>query len=251
MWHNFRSRLRNGERLCGTMVTLPTPAVAEILADAGFDWLFIDGEHGPLNTSEILSILQAVDDRIPCLVRVPVADVVYINRVLDLGATGIIAPQINSAETAEAVVSAARYAPEGARGVGLARAHGYGMAFQDYIRNAKDQTTVIIQAEHALSVKNIESIVAVPGIDAVLLGPYDLAASLGKMGAVDDPAVKQAINRVTTVCRSAGISLGYFGVTANAVRPYVDLGYQLLVCGTDTLFLGASATRTLNELREM
>ena len=251
MPQNFRARLKNGERLFGTMVTLPTPAAAEILADAGFDWLFLDGEHGPLNTSEILSILQAVDDRIPCLVRVPVADVVCINRVLDLGATGIIAPQINSAEMAQAVVSAARYPPAGARGVGLARAHGYGMAFQDYIRNANDQTTVIVQAEHALSVENIESIVAVSGIDAVLLGPYDLAASLGKMGTVDDPTVKQAINRVTTVCRSAGITLGYFGVTASAVGPYVDLGYQLLVCGTDTLFLGESATRTLNELRRM
>ncbi|MEO2034960.1 MAG: aldolase/citrate lyase family protein, partial [Planctomycetaceae bacterium] len=163
MSHNFRDRLRNGERLCGTMVTLPTPAVAEILADTGFDWLFVDGEHGPLGTTEVLSILQAVGDRIPCIVRVPVADEVYIKQVLDLGAAGIIAPQVNTAELAAAVVSAARYAPEGSRGVGLARAHGYGMAFQDYIENANQHTTVIVQAEHALGVENIESIAAVPG----------------------------------------------------------------------------------------
>ena len=251
MSHNFRSRLRNGERLYGTMVTLPTPASAEILADVGFDWLFVDGEHGPLSTVEILSILQAVDDRIPCLVRVPAADMVSINRVLDLGAVGVIAPQINSAEAAEAVVMAARYAPDGARGVGLARAHGYGMAFDTYIGNANEQTTVVVQAEHAESVENIDSIVAVPGIDAVLLGPYDLAASLGKMGAVDDLVVTQAIRRVTTVCQSAGIPLGYFGVTADAVRAYAQVGYQLLICGTDTLFLGTAAGKTLSQLREM
>jgi 2-keto-3-deoxy-L-rhamnonate aldolase RhmA len=233
------------------MVTLPTPAVAEILADTGFDWLFVDGEHGPLGTTEVLSILQAVGDRIPCIVRVPVADEVYIKQVLDLGAAGIIAPQVNTAELAAAVVSAARYAPEGSRGVGLARAHGYGMAFQDYIENANQHTTVIVQAEHALGVENIESIAAVPGIDAVLLGPYDLAASLGKMGAIDDPVVTAAIDRVTTTCQSAGVPLGYFGVTADAVRPYVDLGYQLVIAGTDTLFLGAAARRTLDAMREM
>ncbi|MCH2202773.1 MAG: aldolase/citrate lyase family protein [Fuerstiella sp.] len=251
MFHDFRKRLRNGERLYGTIVTIPSPAVAEILADVGFDWLFIDGEHGPLDVSQILSILQAVDDRIPCIVRVPVADEVYIKRVLDLGAAGIIAPQVNTKETATAIVNAARYAPDGARGVGLARAHGYGMGFQDYMQNANEQTTVIVQAEHALGVANIESIAEVPGIDAVLLGPYDLAASLGKMGDVSDPLVIEAIDRVTTVCRTTGIALGYFGITAEAVHPYVELDYNLIIAGTDTLFLGAAAGKTLKALREM
>ena len=251
MAQDFRSRLRNGERLNGTMVTLPTPAVAEMLADAGFDWLFVDAEHGPLDTAEILSILQAVDDRIPCIVRVPAAEEVYIKRTLDLGATGIIAPQVNTAKTAAAVVSAARYAPEGGRGVGLARAHGYGFSFQEYIQRANKETTVIVQAEHAESVENIEEIVSVPGIDAVLLGPYDLAASLGKMGAIDDPVVISAIDRVTEVCQRSKIPLGYFGVTAEAVQPYADRGFNLLIAGTDTLFLGSAAKRTLATMRAM
>ncbi len=249
MSHDLRSRLQRGELLCGTMLTLPTPAVAEILADAGFDWLFVDGEHGPLEIAELLSILQAVGDRIPCVVRVPVAEEVWIKRVLDLGAAGVIAPQVNSAETAQAVVQAARYAPEGARGVGLARAHGYGMAFQDYISSANEQIAVVVQAEHAQAVENIESIVRVPGIDAVLLGPYDLAASLGKMGAIDDPVVTSAIDRVTDVCQGAGIPLGYFGVTADAVKPWMERGYNLVIAGTDTLFLGAAAGKTLATMR--
>ncbi|MCH2211015.1 MAG: aldolase/citrate lyase family protein [Fuerstiella sp.] len=251
MFHNFRTRLRNGERLYGTMVTTPAPAVAEILADVGFDWLFIDGEHGALDIAQILSILQAADDRIPCIVRVPVADEVWIKRVLDLGAAGIVAPQVNTTETATAVVNAARYAPEGGRGVGLARAHGYGTGFREYMQNANEQTTVIVQAEHAMGVANIESIVAVPGIDAVLLGPYDLAASLGKMGDVNDPVVTEAIDRVTTVCRTAEMPLGYFGITPEAVQPYVELGYNLIITATDTLFLSAAAEKTVRTLREM
>lgn len=248
---DFRSRLRNGELLCGTMLTLPTPAVAEILADAGFDWLFVDGEHGPLDTPELLAILQTVGDRIPCIVRVPVADETWIKRVLDLGAAGVIAPQVNNAETAAAVVSAARYAPEGSRGVGLARAHGYGMSFQDYIDRANAEIAVIVQAEHADAVGNIDSIAAVPGVDAVLLGPYDLAASLGKMGDVNDPLVTGAIDRVTQACQANGLPLGYFGVSADAVHPWVERGCSLVIAGTDTLFLGGAAAKTLTAMRDM
>ena len=246
---NFRSRLANGETLIGTMVTLPTPAVAEILADVGFDWLFIDGEHGPLETSDILAILQAVGDRIACVVRVPAAEEVPIKKVLDLGAAGIIAPQVNTADQAADVVRYARYAPAGARGVGLARAHGYGMRFAEYLESANEQVAVIVQAEHAQAVENIESIVKVAGIDAVLLGPYDLSASLGKMGHIDDPAVTDAIDHVTETCRAAGMPLGFFGVTADAVRPYVDRGYTLIVVGVDTLLLGGAAKNLLSELR--
>lgn len=246
---HFRSRLASGEKLIGTIVTLTTPSTAEILADLGFDWLFIDGEHGPLETGEILSILQAVGNRIPCIVRVPEAAEVPIKKVLDLGAAGVIVPQVNTAEQAADVVRFARYAPEGERGVGLARAHGYGIRFKDYLEAANDQTVVIVQAEHRDAVENIESIVDVPGIDAVLLGPYDLAASLGKMGQVGDPAVTGAIDRITTTCRRANLPMGYFGVTADAIQPYIEQGYTLIVGSVDTVFLISAAKQMLRELR--
>ena len=249
MVHNFRSRLNNKEKLFGTIVTLPTPTTAEILADMGFDWLFIDGEHGPLETREILAILQAVGERVPCVVRVPGAQEVPIKKVLDLGAAGIIVPQVNSADEAANIVRSARYAPAGSRGVGLARAHGYGMKFQEYMDSANDQIAVIVQAEHSQAVENIESIVKVPGIDAVFVGPYDLAASLGKMGEVNDPVVTSAIDRVTDVCSGVGIPLGYFGVSADATRPYVERGYTLVVASVDTLLLGSAAKHLLKELR--
>ena len=124
MAHDFRQRLRSGKRLIGTMVTLSTPSTAEILAEVGYQWLFVDAEHGPLETAELLGILQAVSDRVPCVIRVPKNDDGLIKKALDLGAAGSIVPNVNSAEEAAAVVDAARYAPEGSRGVGLARAHG-------------------------------------------------------------------------------------------------------------------------------
>src|SRR5690606_33781191 len=139
------------------------------------------------------------------------------------------------------VVRYSRYAPIGARGVGLGRAHGYGMRFQQYMDSANDEVVVIVQAEHAEAVNHIEAMVAVPGIDASLLGPYDLAASLGKMGQIAAPTVTGAIDRVTDVCKKANMPLGIFGVTADAVRPYLEQDYNLIVAATDTLYLGGAA----------
>jgi 2-dehydro-3-deoxyglucarate aldolase len=250
MTNEFRARLKRGDKLLGTMVTLASGASAELLASLGFDWLFVDGEHGPLEARELTEILQAVGDKTACIVRVPTAAEVPIKRALDLGAHGIIVPQVNTAEQAADVVRFARYAPEGARGVGLARAHGYGLKFREYLSSANREITVVVQAEHARAVDNIEAIVRVPGVDAVLLGPYDLSASLGKLGKIDDPAVVAAIDRVTEACKTAGMPLGYFGVTAAAVRPYVARGYTLLVAGVDTLYLASGASALLAELRE-
>jgi 2-keto-3-deoxy-L-rhamnonate aldolase RhmA len=247
--HDFRARLKRGETLLGTMVTLASAASAEVLASVGFDWLFIDGEHGPLGIRELTEILQAVSHRTACIVRVPEAAEVPIKRALDLGAHGIVVPQVNTAEQAADVVRWSRYAPEGARGVGLARAHGYGQTFREYLSRANDEIAVIVQAEHARAVANIAAIARVPGVDAVLLGPYDLSASLGLMGQIDHPSVVAAIRRVTDACRAAGTPLGYFGVTAAAVRPYAAQGYTLLVAGVDTLYLGQGAQALLNELR--
>jgi 2-dehydro-3-deoxyglucarate aldolase len=250
MTQEFRARLKRGEKLLGTMVTLASGASAEVLASLGFDWLFIDAEHGPLETRELTEILQAVGDKTACIVRVPEAAEVPIKKALDLGAHGIIVPQVNTAEQAAAVVRFARYAPEGARGVGLARAHGYGLKFREYVSAANREIAVIVQAEHARAVENIDAIVRVPGVDAVLLGPYDLSASLGKMGEIEDRQVVAAIDRVTQACREVGMPLGYFGVTAAAVRPYVARGYTLIVAGVDTLYLAKGAKALLDELRE-
>jgi 2-keto-3-deoxy-L-rhamnonate aldolase RhmA len=248
MKEDFRARLRRGDRLLGTIVTLPCPSVTEILAGIGFDWLFIDGEHGPLETPDILGVLQAAANRVACLVRVPQGNEVAIKKVLDLGADGVIVPQVNTAQQASDAVRFSRYAPRGVRGVGLARAHGYGLAFESYMESANDSVSVVVQAEHVLAAENIESIVAVEGIDAVLLGPYDLSASLGQTGKLDHPAVVSAIDHITKVCQDARVPLGYFGVSAGAVKPFMERGYTLIVAGVDTLLLGTAAQRLFADL---
>lgn len=250
MARNFRQRLADGERLLGTMITLPTPATAEILAGAGFDWFFIDGEHGPLGTTEVLAILQAVSHRVACVVRVPEAAEVPIKKMLDIGAHGIIVPQVNTPEQAADVVRWSKYTPLGSRGVGLARAHGYGATFNDYIAKANEEVAVIVQAEHIRAVENIDEIVKVPGIDAIQLGPYDLSASMGKMGQIDDPDVVAAISRIYSACQDFGMPVGSFGVSVDAVKADMDHGASMICAGTDTLFLAQSASRMIAALKE-
>ncbi len=249
MFPNFNQRLKNGEMLLGTMVSLAAPEVSEMFSELGFDWLFVDGEHSPFDAGDLKCILQAVGDRSAVLVRVPAIDEVPIKTALDLGANGIIVPQVNTAEQATRVVQYSRYPPAGGRGVGLGRAHGYGARFDQYMQTANDDVCVVVQAEHIDAVNNIEAIAGVSGIDAVLVGPYDLSASLGKMGQVDHPQVVEAIARVAEVCSSMKMPLGIFGMSAEAVRPYRDRGFNLIVAGVDTVLLSAAAGRLLNELK--
>ncbi|HZG67000.1 MAG TPA: aldolase/citrate lyase family protein, partial [Herpetosiphonaceae bacterium] len=245
----FREHLLRGDLLVGTMITLNAPEVAELLAEVGFDWLFIDAEHGVFEAREIQALLQAAGTATPALVRVAAGTEVPIKKALDVGASGIIVPQVNTAEQAAEVVRLARYAPAGSRGVGVARAHSYGLHLAEYVHTANERVAVIVQAEHIEAVRNIEAIVRVAGIDAVLVGPYDLSASMGKVGQVEDGEVRQAIDRVTAVCRDAGIPLGIFGVSAAAVKPYIDQGYTLIVAGVDTILLGQAARGLVAELK--
>lgn len=249
MQHQFRKQLKSGQLLIGTMVTLDSLEVAEILAGIGFDWLFLDAEHSPLDPPGLRRVMQGAGPAMPCLVRLSASEEVPIKKALDVGAAGIIAPRVNSAEQAQQVVRFSKYAPLGIRGVGLGRAQGYGLKFQEYVQQANENVVVVVQAEHVQAVENIEAIVQVAGVDAVLIGPYDLSASLGRMGQVDHPEVVSAIAHVTDVCRKAEMPLGVFGVTAAAVKPYIERGYTLLVAGVDALLLGEAARQVLAQVK--
>jgi 2-keto-3-deoxy-L-rhamnonate aldolase RhmA len=248
MQHDFRARLRRGERLIGTIVTLPSPEVTEVLA-VGFVWLFLDAEHSVLATRNLQALLQAAGAALPGVVRVAAAAEVPIKKALDIGAAGIIVPQVNSAAQAEQVVRLARYSPLGTRGVGVGRAHGYGLRLQEYLASANDEIAVIVQVEHIDAVRQIEAITGVGGIDAVLVGPYDLSASLGRLGDVAHPDVQAAIDHVTHVCQAAGVPLGIFGVSDAALHPYLARNYTLIDAGVDTLLLAQAAQAMLAELK--
>jgi 2-keto-3-deoxy-L-rhamnonate aldolase RhmA len=183
------------------------------------------------------------------VVRVPANAEVWIKRVTDLGPDGIIVPQVNSAEDAARAVRWAKYPPQGTRGVGIGRAHGYGLGFDAYVARANDELAVIVQAEHVEAVRHIDEIARVPGVDAVLIGPYDLSGSMDKIGQVGDPEVQAQIERVRAVCQAAGMPLGVFGAGADAVRPYLAQGYRLIAVGMDALYMGTAARQALSDLR--
>jgi len=246
---NFRRRLLQGDLLAGTMMTLKSPEIVEMMAGIGFDWLFLDAEHASYSTGDLQALLQAAGPELACVARLAAGDEVSIKKALDIGVDGIIAPQINSAENAEHVVRCAKYSPMGTRGVGIARSNLYGLEFQESIKTANENITVVVQAEHIDAVKNIRSIVKVKGLDAVMVGPYDLSSSMGKLGQVDDPEVVGAIDEVTKACHDAGVRLGIFGVSAEAVAPYIEKGFTLVFAGCDTLLLGQAAKDLLTDLR--
>ena len=246
---NFAQRLRQNDLLLGTMLTLPSPEIAEIVADCGFDWLFMDGEHSTLSTLDWQRMLQAVGGRCASIIRVAANTEREIKKFLDIGADGIIVPQVNSAEQARYAVSCCKYPPKGIRGVGLARAQGYGRNFADYMKTANVSTAVIVQAEHIDAVENIGSIVEVEGIDAVFIGPYDLSASMGLTGQVDHPDVVAAIDRVGQACRQRNLALGYFGTTAESVQGHMAQGYHLICAGVDAGIVSSGAEQILQQLK--
>ncbi|WP_305982511.1 HpcH/HpaI aldolase family protein [Roseivirga thermotolerans] len=246
---NLKKRLQQGETLLGTLLSLPSPEIAEIMSQVGFDWLFIDLEHGPHGVLELQRTLQAMKPECSALVRVAELSEASIKKVLDTGAEGIIVPKVNSAEEAGRIVSYAKYPTQGVRGVGAARAHGYGLSFKEYVEKANEQTLVVIQIEHFEGVNHINEIVEVEGIDVVFIGPYDLSASFGVAGQVEHALVKVAIDKVEKACDKAGIPMGYFGTTPEAVKPFRQKErYQLITCGTDTGFLIEKGKSVLKEL---
>lgn len=248
MEQQFRERLLAGEQLFGPIVSLPTPEIVEILAGLGFDWLFLDAEHSPLQFGQVQTLLQVAGSSCSCLVRVPSGDPVWLSKALDTGAAGVIVPQVQTAAQAEKIVSWCKYPPQGKRGLGVARAHGYGRRLHEYLATANEMTSVVVQAESVEAVRNMAEIVQVPGIDAVFVGPYDLSASLGKPGQVDDPEVQDAISAMTDICLAAGVKLGAFGVDAAAVRPFLERGFTLISVGIDVLFLTQGAQTALSAL---
>jgi len=243
----FAARLRAGETLLGAIIALPCAEAAEMFSRAGFDWLIVDTEHSPMEPLVAQALLQAA--RCPCLVRVPVGEEAVIKKVLDLGAAGVVVPQVNTAADAERMVRYCKYPPLGSRGAGIARAHGYGLDFQQYVAGANDNIIVMLQIEHIDAVRNIEAIVRVPGVDAVMIGPYDLSGTMGKPGRVNDPEVEQAMEVVRVACAAVGMKLGIFAATAEGMKPYIQKGYTLPIAGMDLMLLSAAARAMVQALK--
>jgi len=246
---DFRTRVRRRDLLVGPLVTLRDPAVAETFALAGCDWVWLDLEHAPLGFDHLQQHVQAVAGRAGTVVRVPWNDPVHIKRVLDIGCDGLIVPQVRSADEARAAVASARYPPAGMRSVGIARAQRYGMNLAEYVQTANDAVTVILQIEHADALPRVADILAVPGVDAVIVGPYDLSASMGLPGQIAHPDVAAAVATVADACNWAGMPWGAFAPDAANAKVQMARGATLIALGTDAMYLWRGARSALAELR--
>jgi len=245
----FRQRVRRRERMLGTIVTLPSPEVAELLAGAGVDWLFVDMEHGLIDATAAHRIVQAVAGACACVVRVPWHDAAWIGKVLDTGADGVIVPHVTAEQGVAAIVTAGRYAPEGSRSIGITRANGYGRRLTDQLATANEHVALIAQVEDIAGVKEIEAIAGTSGIDAVFIGPFDLSASLGRPGQIGDHLVQEAIGHVRAACDRRGMACGILAADADGARRAFAAGDSLVCVGTDTLLLGGAARQVVQQVR--
>lgn len=227
----------------GIWMSLVSPIAAEALAGVGFDWLLIDGEHGPNDIPTILSQLQAIGPRTSVVVRPPVGEVRLVKQLLDLGVQTILVPMIESADHAALMVKAMHYPPKGIRGVGAsaARASDYGR-ISDYIASANDQTCLILQIESRAGLVALPEVLKLDGVDAVFIGPADLAADMGYPGNAGAPEVQATIDATLTAIMAAGKAAGILTFDVQAAQRYQAMGVTFLGVGGDVALLLKAAT---------
>lgn len=248
----FRERLLSGIPALGLWQALASPYTAEICARAGFDWLLIDGEHGPNTLQTLLGQLQAVAPfPLEAVARVPLGEPVAIKQYLDIGFRSLLVPMVNSAEQARMVVAATRFPPRGTRGVASAtsRASGFG-ADTRYLVEAHAKVTVIAQIESREAVAAATDIAGTDGIDAVFIGPGDLAASFGHLGDPHHPEVQETIAATKSWVESAtGKPVGIFAFSPQDAAQRVAEGYAFVSVGTDIGLLTKAVRQVLDDVR--
>ena len=249
---SLKRRLRAGQITIGSWITLAHPAIAEIMAKVGFDWLAVDLEHSVITIREAEELIRVVElSGVVPLVRVSSNDPVQIKRVMDAGAHGVIVPMVNSRREAEQAVAAVRYPPAGQRGVGLARAQGYGAHFAEYVAWLQRESIVIIQIEHIQAVEHLEEILEVEGVDGILIGPYDLSGSLGVPGQFEHPRVIETVRRIERAAADHHVALGYHVIPPRPAlaNEKIKAGYRFIAYSLDILLLGEMCRQGLTQIR--
>ena len=240
----FAARLAGARRpQVGMWVCSGSPVAAEIAGASGFDWVMLDGEHSPIGLESTASLLRALAayPTTP-VVRVPALDPVRIKQVLDLGAQNILVPMVDTAEQAELAARSVRYPPEGIRGVGsaLARASRWN-AVPEYLQRAGETISLTVQIESAEAVSHAADIAAVDGVDAVFVGPADLAASLGVLGQQTHPEVLAAVRETFAAVKAAGKFVGVNAFDHAQAQAYLDEGADFALVTSDVTLMSTGA----------
>ncbi len=236
----------------GSWITLDHPAIAEIMADAGFNWLCIDMEHSVIDYFEAQQLIIAIQSKgIKAFVRVGENNTRIIKRILDAGADGIIVPSVNSAEEAQKAVDAVKYPPYGKRGVGLARAQGYGFDFENYRDVKAKEVKLVVQIEHINAINELDAILQTNGVDGTFIGPYDLSGSIGKPGQWDEPEIVNALKIYEETVKKYDKLIGFHVVPPdyNLVIEKQNKGYNFIAFSFDAYFLGHKIREQLKLLK--
>ena len=236
----------------GSWITLNNSAIAEVMADSGFDWLCIDLEHSSIDYSETQILIMAIQSKgLKAFVRVGENNSRIIKRVLDAGADGIIVPSVNSKFDALKAIQSIKYPPIGKRGVGLARAQGYGFNFEEYRDIKSKQIKLIVQIEHIDALNDLDEIIQMEGIDGTFIGPYDLSGSMGKPGQYDDDDVKSALKEYELIAKKYNKLIGFHVVTPDykLVLDKINLGYNFIAFSFDANFLGTIIRNQLTQIK--
>lgn len=236
----LKTRIARGDLTVGSWLSFGFTPVTEMMASAGFDWLVVDMEHTAIDSADAMAMIQVLD-LAGCapLVRVGANDPLLIKRALDAGAHGVVVPMVNTVADAKRAAAAAYYSPRGQRGAGLSRAQQYGLGFAEYKARADEETVLIVQIEHVEAVKNLREIMAVDGVDAFIVGPYDLSGSLGRPGDWEHATVRKALEEVRTIASSGGVVGGFHVVHSDRkeLEQRIAQGYRFVAYGDDMVFL--------------
>jgi 4-hydroxy-2-oxoheptanedioate aldolase len=242
---------RDNKQTVGAWLSVDSVLTAETLTRAGFDWLCLDMQHGFIGYEDVKVMLPAISqtETIP-FVRVPWNDPAIIMKVLDAGAYGVVIPLVNNREEAERAVAACRYPPDGIRSSGPIRAAMYGG--RGYAAEANNEIACIVMVETAEALENLDEIISTPGVDAVYIGPSDLAYALGltPTGDNNEPSHVEAVNRIHECCQKHGVATGIHTSSVEYTKRYLSQGFHMITLNTDRGFMARMVRRELSEVRE-
>jgi len=243
----IRKQVLSGQPMFGIGASLGSSIITELIGRNGYDWVWIDLEHGSGGMSQLIPQIQAIEPTkaVP-IVRVPWNEPYLFKRVLDAGAAGIMVPFVSSATEAQQVVSAMRYPPDGCRGVAkFTRACGFGQGFDEYYAHANEELLTVVQLETPRSIENADAIAAVDGVDVLFIGPLDLSVAMGHPQEYSHPDFIAAMDTVIQACKRHGKVPGILVPLPGLLGPWLESGFRFLVVGSDGGLLASGLKSTL------
>ena len=248
----LRQRLKNKERIYGSIVSLTDPALCEIMGNAGFDCVWIDTEHTYMSYKEVLCHLNAARSTgIPAVVRLPQDDLTATKRILEMGPDGIIFPMVRSADEMKSLLDMTLYPPLGSRGFGPLRAIGYGaLDAKEYVKKTNLEMLRFVQIEHVALIDALENVVNEPCVDGFIFGPNDLSLSLGKLFDLNDALTMSKIKEATKVIRSAGKTVALAcGPSLRAIEFWSEFEFDMLFAGADWEYVYTMGKATFENMK--